>query len=155
MNADTSAPVVVVRRLLAVVVILGLLGAAGWFVVTLVRDSNGKSAPTTAAAPTATSSPIPSASPSATPLPELEGKIVSTSPATNSFVLARGSGATIQVDVNSNTHFGGAASSLGTLGSGGYWSAEVRGVYESNGNFLASSVDTCRTAAAFDRRYTT
>jgi hypothetical protein len=105
--------------------------------------SPGAATPITAAAPTATASSIPSASPTATPLPQLEGKIVSTSPATNSFMLARGSGSPIQIDVNSNTHFEGAASSLSTLGSGGYWTAEVRGVYESNGNFLAYSVDSC------------
>jgi hypothetical protein len=51
------------------------------------------------------------------------------------------------VDVNSNTHFSGAASSLSALGSGGYWSAEVRGVYESNGNFLAYSVDACNSVS--------
>ena len=105
----------------------------------------GAATPTTATAPTAMPSPLPSASaaPTATPLPQLEGKIVSTSPATNSFMLSRGSGSSIQIDVTSTTHFSGAASSLSTLGSGGYWSAEVRGVYESNGHFLAYSVDSC------------
>jgi hypothetical protein len=58
----------------------------------------------------------------------------------NSFVLGNRT-----VDVTSTTHFSGAASSLSTLGSGGYWSAEVRGVYESNGHFLGYSVDSCNS----------
>ena len=94
--------------------------------------------PTTAVRPTATPRPVPSGSPTATPLPQLEGNIVSTNVAGNSFVLGSKT-----VDVTSTTHFSGAASSLSTLGSGGYWSAEVRGVYESNGRFLAYSVDSC------------
>jgi hypothetical protein len=102
-----------------------------------------RATPTTAAgAPTATATPtpIPSGGPTATPLPELEGKIASVSVGTNSFVL----GSTV-VDVNGNTRFEGAASSLSALGSGGNWSAEVRGVYESNGHFLAYSVDSCNS----------
>jgi uncharacterized YceG family protein len=47
-NAEgASTPVMLVRRLLAVIVIVGVLGAAGWFVVTLVRDSRSSSTPVT------------------------------------------------------------------------------------------------------------
>jgi hypothetical protein len=107
-------------------------------------DTRPDDTPTTAARPTATPRPIPSGSPTATatPLPQLEGNIVSTNPPGNSFVLGPNNRT---VDVTSNTHFSGAASSLSTLGSGGYWTAEVRGVYESNGHFLAYSVDSCNS----------
>jgi hypothetical protein len=105
----------------------------------------GAATPTSVSVPSATPRPNPSGSPTATPLPQLEGKIVSTNVPGNSFMLGTQRGSTIQVDVTSNTHFEGAASSLSTLGYGGYWSAEVRGIYESNGNFLAYSVDACNS----------
>ena len=103
-------------------------------------DTRPDDTPTTAARPTATPRPIPLGSPTATPLPQLEGNIVSTNVSSNSFVLGH-----TTVDVTSTTHFSGAASSLSALGSGGYWTAEVRGVHESNGNFLAYSVDSCNS----------
>ncbi|HEU5212284.1 MAG TPA: endolytic transglycosylase MltG [Gaiellaceae bacterium] len=50
MNAEgTSTPVIVLRRLFALIVILGLLGGVAW-VITLVRDS-GSAAPATTSAP--------------------------------------------------------------------------------------------------------
>jgi Domain of unknown function (DUF5666) len=92
------------------------------------------------ARPTATPRPGPPA-PTATPLPSLQGTVTSTSPFTSSFVLGLDGAPPMTVDVNSNTVFRGAASSLSTLASG--MQADVRGVHQSDGTFLASWVDVC------------
>jgi len=45
-NAEgTSTPVTVLRRLIAVIVIVGVLGVAGWFVVSIVRDHSSSTSP--------------------------------------------------------------------------------------------------------------
>ncbi len=52
MNAEgASTPVMVLRRLLAVIVIVGVLAGAGWAVTTLVRDKGSSTPPATTAAP--------------------------------------------------------------------------------------------------------